>query len=465
MDLAYLSVSELLNGYRDGKFSPVEATKAAFERIHRHNDAINAYCHLNEQQALLHAKKSEARWLANEPCGILDGVPTSIKDLALTEGMPTRSGSVMSNADGPWDTDAPFVARLKEHGAVLLGKTTTPEYGWKSVTDSPLTGITRNPWNLDCTPGGSSGGAAASLVAGMGTLATGSDGGGSIRIPAGFTGLFGIKMNFGRVPVYPESAMRSLSHGGPMARTVRDGAVMANVMSEPDHRDWTALPYHKIDWTRYLNEGVTDLKIGMSLTLGYARVDPKITSLVQKAAEVFEDLGADVEDCDPGFDDPIEVFEAHWFAGAAGALGHLSDDDMAKLDPGLAEVVEIGKNITMTEYTAAMAARTELCLKMRNYHQKFDLLLTPALAVLPFKAGQLLPDLADTDGKWTDWTPFTYPFNLTQQPAAVICCGTTADGLPVGLHIVAENFREDLVFAAAAAYEEARGPMSWPDLD
>jgi len=462
MTLAYYSAAELLNGYRDGSISPVEATKAAFTQISAHNGKVNAFCHLNEEQALHHAALSEARWREGKPCGMLDGVPTSIKDLALTKGMPSRSGSRTSNPDGPWNVDAPFVARLKEHGAILLGKTTTPEYGWKGVTDSPLTGITRNPWDLEKTPGGSSGGAAAALVAGMGPLATGSDGGGSIRIPAGFTGLFGIKMNFGRIPVYPESAMRSLSHAGPMARNVRDGAIMATVMSEPDHRDWTALPYQRTDWSDHLDKGVNGLKIGLSMNLGYADVDAQVVKAVEKAASVFAELGAVVELCDPGFEDPIDAFEKHWFAGAAGLLGHLDAGEKAKLDPGLAEVIEEGKRIQITDYTEAMAARTRLCLSMREYHQKYDLLLTPALAVLPFSAGQLTP--SGDDDKWTSWTPFTYPFNLTQQPAGVICCGVSEERLPIGLQLVSGSFREDLVFAAASAYEQARGELLWPEI-
>ncbi len=463
-ELCYASATALLDGYRSGGISPVDATRAALARIDRDNDKINAFCVVDHAGALAQAADSEARWRKGEPIGLLDGVPTSIKDLALTKGLATRFGSRLSPADGPWDQDAPFVVRLKEHGAVILGKTTTPEYGWKGVTDSPLTGITRNPWNLETTPGGSSGGASAALAAGMGALATGSDGGGSIRIPSGFTAVFGIKMNFGRVPVYPESAMRSLSHAGPMARNAADAALMANVMCLPDDRDWTALPYQAIDWQSYLDVGVKGLKVAFSPTLGYAQVHPQVAEKVAAAARTFEEMGAEIEEADPGFDDPIESFERHWFAGAAGAMGHLSDTEMAGLDPGFANIIRQGKEIGITQYTAAMAARTELALKMREFHRRFDILLTPALAEPAFTAGKLVPDHYPEDAAWTSWTPFTYPFNMTQQPAGVVNCGFTDDGLPVGLQIVAPSFREDLVFRAAAAYEAVRGPIAWPSL-
>ncbi|MCS5608302.1 MAG: amidase family protein, partial [Alphaproteobacteria bacterium] len=272
-DLIRMSAIELLAGYRGGTFSPVEATQAVLDRIHALNDKINAFVLIDDESALAAARKSEARWLNGAPKGLLDGVPTTLKDLVLTEGWPTLKGSLTVDPDGPWEEDAPCVARLREHGAVFLGKTTTPEVGWKGLTESALSGITRNPWNLAKTPGGSSGGASAALAADMGPLAVGSDGGGSIRIPAAFTGVFGIKANFGRVPVYPESAMRSLSHVGPMTRTVADAALMLNVLSLPDHRDHTALPYQGIDFTDGLDDGIVGLRVAFSADLGYAGVD------------------------------------------------------------------------------------------------------------------------------------------------------------------------------------------------
>src|SRR5437016_11645885 len=253
-DLCALSATALLDAYRKHELSPVEVTKAVLERIDRLNPVLNAF-NLVSQRAMDDAKASEARWMSGQPKGLLDGVPVSIKDIILTKGWPTLRGSKTVDPKGPWNDDAPATARLREHGAVLLGKTTTPEFGWKGVTDSPLTGITRHPWNRAKTPGGSSGGAAAAVASGMGPLAVGTDGGGSIRIPCAFTGLFGIKPTFGRVPAWPPSPMGTVAHVGPIARSVADAALMLGVMSQPDSRDWTALPYDGGDYREGLEDG------------------------------------------------------------------------------------------------------------------------------------------------------------------------------------------------------------------
>ena len=464
-DLVKMSAVELLSGYRAGTFSPVEATRAVLDRIHCVNDKINAFVIIDDEGALAAAKASEDRWAKGTPKGVLDGVPTTLKDLVLTKGWPTLKGSLTVDPAGPWDEDAPCVARLREHGAIFLGKTTTPEVGWKGLTESALSGITRNPWNVAKTPGGSSGGASAALAAHMGPLAVGSDGGGSIRIPAAFTGVFGIKANYGRVPVYPESAMRALSHVGPMTRTVADAALMLNVLSEPDHRDHTALPYQGIDFTKGLDDGIAGLKVAFSPDLGYAKVDGEVARIVADAVKVFIDLGAVVEQRDPGFENPKAIFKAHWWAGAAGAFAHLPDEEKAKLEPELAEIVADGQKLSILDYMRAMEGRTALCLQLRAFFQDYDLLLTPSLSVPAFDVGRLQPPgSAPDDTYWTDWTPFSFPFNLSQQPACSIPCGFTNDGLPVGLQIVGDNFREDLVLRAARAFEAARPMDRQPDL-
>src|SRR5688500_12011943 len=263
------------------------------------------------------AESSEARWMSGQAKGLLDGVPESIKDIIVTKGWPTLRGSKTVDAKGPWNDDAPATARLREHGAVIVGKTTTPEFGWKGVTDSPLTGITRNPWNKAKTPGGSSGGAAAAVASGMGPLAVGTDHGVSIRIPCAFSGLFGIKCSFGRVPAWPLSPFGTVAHVGPMTRSVGDAALMLNVLALPDARDWHALPFDKRDWRTGLDQGVAGLWIAFSPDLGYAKVDPEIKDIVRKAVAVFEDLGARVEEKNPGFEDPAALFRTHWFSGAA----------------------------------------------------------------------------------------------------------------------------------------------------
>ncbi|MGH8820571.1 MAG: amidase family protein, partial [Rhodoferax sp.] len=248
-DLADCTATELLQLFRTAQASPVEATHAVQERIERLNPHINAFCYLAPEEAAQAARDSEARWARGAPCGALDGVPTSIKDLILTSGMPTLRGSHAVAADQPWEVDAPATARLREAGAVLLGKTTTPEFGCKGETNSPRTGLTRNPWDLRKTPGGSSGGTAAAVAAGMGPIGVGTDGAGSVRIPAAFCGNFGLKPSFGRVPAYPLSPFGTVAHLGPHSMSVRDAALMMNVLSRPDARDWTALPFDARDYT------------------------------------------------------------------------------------------------------------------------------------------------------------------------------------------------------------------------
>src|SRR6516165_580072 len=287
-DVAHASVERLLKLYRERALSPVEVTRLLLDRLDILQPRINAFCVVDRDGALAAARQSEGRWQRGEAVGRLDGVPVTIKDLVLMRGFPTLRGSRLVDPDQDWSEDAPATARLREAGAVILGKTTTPEFGCKALGDSPLTGITRNPWNLARTPGGSSAGAAAACAAGIGPLHVGSDGAGSIRIPAAFTGIFGLKPSFGRVPAYPLSAMGLLAHLGPMARTVADAALMLTLLSAPDHRDSYALPPEERDWRDGLEGGVRGWRIAYSPTLGYAKVDPEITAAVGEAARQFD---------------------------------------------------------------------------------------------------------------------------------------------------------------------------------
>jgi aspartyl-tRNA(Asn)/glutamyl-tRNA(Gln) amidotransferase subunit A len=458
-ELWTLTASELLEGFRKKTLSPVEVTQAVLARIEQLNPKLNAFCLVSET-ALEDAKASEARWTAGQPRGLLDGVPVSIKDIILTKGWPTLRGSKTIDAKGPWNDDAPATARLREHGAVLLGKTTTPEFGWKGVTDSPLTGITRNPWNPAKTPGGSSGGAAAAVASGMGPLAVGTDGGGSIRIPCSFTGLFGIKPSFGRVPAWPLSPFGTVAHVGPMTRSVTDAALMLNVLAQPDARDWHALPYDARDWRMGLDGGVADLRIAYSADLGYAKVDAEVRQIVDDAVKVFIDLGAKVEQKNPGFTDPAPVFTTHWFSGAAFLMKGVKNQKL--VDPGLREVAAQGEKITADQLLDAQMKRGALGVHMNLFHREYDLLLTPTLSIAAFDAGKEVADKMLQE-RWTDWTPFSFPFNLTQQPAASIPCGLTKAGLPVGLHIVGPRYADALVLRAARAFETAR-PLQFPKL-
>ena len=456
-DLCFINAAELLEGYRKHELSPVEVTRAVLARIEKLNPVLNAFCVVSDH-ALQDAKASEARWLAGQPRGLLDGVPVSIKDIILAKGWPTLRGSKTVDKNGPWNDDAPVSARLREHGAVLLGKTTTPEFGWKGVTDSPLTGITRNPWNKDKTPGGSSGGAVAAVASGMGPVAIGTDGGGSIRIPCSFTGLFGLKPSFGRVPAWPLSPFGTVAHVGPVTRSVTDAALMLNVVALPDARDWHALPFDPRDWRTGLDQGIQDLRIAFSPDLGYAKVDAEIAAVVRDALRAFTDLGAKVEEKNPGFENPEPIFRAHWFSAAAFLLTTVKDKKL--VDPGLLEVAAQGEKITAHELLDAQMKRGALGAHMNLFHRDYDLLVTPTLAVAAFDAGKEFPEGRK---RWIDWTPFTFPFNLTQQPAASIPCGFTKTGLPVGLHLVGPRYNDALVLRAARAFESVR-PIRTPDL-
>src|SRR3954447_21911140 len=345
-DLADRTATALVEGYARAEISPVEATRAVLDRIAARDGELNAFCLVDADSALTQARLSEQRWSAGTPAGPVDGVPTSIKDLQLTRGWPTLRGSRTIDPAQDWAEDAPVVARLREAGAVLVGKTTTPELGWKGVTDSPLTGVTRNPWDPSRTAGGSSGGAAAAAAAGMGPGATGGDGGGSIRIPAGFCGIVGLKPTYGRVPLYPSSPFGTLAHAGPMTRTVDDAALMLDVLSGPDARDWSALPPPTGTFRDHLGTGVAGLRVAFSPALGYVDVDAEVAAAVRAAVEVLAGLGAHVTETDPGFTDPVRAYHVLWFSGAAKALEQLPPDAMDQLDPGLQDVAAEGRALS-----------------------------------------------------------------------------------------------------------------------
>jgi aspartyl-tRNA(Asn)/glutamyl-tRNA(Gln) amidotransferase subunit A len=386
----------------------------------------------------------------------LDGVPTTIKDLILTKGWPTLRGSRTVNPDQPWDVDAPVTARLREAGAVLLGKTTTPEFGCKGETNSPATGITRNPWNLNKTPGGSSGGTAAAVAAGLGPIGVGTDGAGSVRIPAAFCGNFGLKPSFGRVPAYPLSPFGSVAHLGPHTMSVQDAALMMNVMKRPDAQDWTALPEDTVDYTAGLNEGIRGLRIAYSPTLGYVKnVHPEIAAAVADAVKVLQDLGAHVEQIDPGFEDPLDITTGLWFLGAWTVWNTLKAEQQSLADPDFQAEAQLGSRLSALDIQHLNQRRGVLGSQMRQFMQGFDLLVTPAVSVPAFDARPAGHSPLSSESM-LGWTPFSYPFNLTQQPASTIPCGLTREGLPMGLQFVGPMFGDALVLRASKAYENSR---------
>ncbi|WP_405808149.1 amidase [Streptomyces sp. NBC_00210] len=453
-DLTALTARQLLAGYERGEFSPVDATRAALERIEAVQPLVNAFVRVDADTALAQAQASAGRWHRGEPQGLLDGVPVTVKDLLLQRGGPTLRGSRTVQAEGSWDEDAPSVGRLRAHGAVFLGKTTTPEFGWKGVTDSPRHGVTGNPYDPARTAGGSSGGSAAAVALGAGPLSLGTDGGGSVRIPASFCGIFALKPTYGRVPLYPSSPFGTLSHVGPMTRDAADAALLLDVISGEDWRDWSHLgPADGVRGT--LTEGVKGLRIAYSPSLGgQVAVRPAVASAVRRAVGALAGLGAYIEESDPDIADPVEAFHTLWFSGAARLLQPLGARQREQLDPGLREIAGRGARYSALEYLAAVDVRMALGRRMGRFHTSYDLLVTPTLPITAFEAGAEVP-AGSGHRRWTGWTPFTYPFNMTQQPAATVPCGVDEDGLPIGVQLIGARHADGLVLRAAHALYES----------
>jgi aspartyl-tRNA(Asn)/glutamyl-tRNA(Gln) amidotransferase subunit A len=455
-DIKSLTAAELLRLYRRRELSPVEVTRDQLNRIEKFQPAINAFVIIDRDGALQAAKASEARWQKGEPKGLADGLGATVKDNVWLKGFPSRRGSATSS-NAAISEDAPAVARLRENGAVILGKTTLPEFGWIGACHSPQTGITRNPWKLDRTTGGSSGGAAAAALLNLGHLHIGTDGAGSIRIPAAFTGVFGIKPTYGRVAAYPASPFSILAHLGPLTRTVSDAALMLSVISGADERDMTAWNTPAPDFRVGLDDGVRGLRVAWSPRLGYVKkLHPEVEAATAQAAQVFADLGAIVEEADPGFTGPFEMIMTIWGGVSATIVDAIPEQDRAKLDAGFAEIAEAGKSVSLNDYLAAVTARQDLAIAMERFHEKYDLLLTPQMPIPALEAGRVTPADGSYGDNWINWSPYTYPFNLTQQPAASVPCGFTSDGLPIGLQIVGPSRHDHRVLRAARAFESAR---------
>jgi aspartyl-tRNA(Asn)/glutamyl-tRNA(Gln) amidotransferase subunit A len=455
-DPALLSATDLVGLYRAKRLSPVEALKATLARIERFNGAVNAYCHLDPEGALAAAKTSEQRWMAGSPQGLADGVPLGVKDNIAVAGMPCRFGSRLTRSE-PQTIEAPAVARLREHGAVVLGKTAMPEYGWKATSDSPLTGLTCNPWDTRMTTGGSSAGAAASAVLGMGALQLGTDGGGSVRIPAAFTGCFGLKPTRARVPAFPTSPLGTIAHHGPLTRTVADATLAMSVISVPDMRDVYGWISPAPDFSGGLDEGVRGLRVAYSPKLGFARrVHPEIESSVAAAVKTFEDLGANVEEADPDIGgDPIGTWNMFWWPSMLYQLQAFGDRSRELSDPALLEAAAQSHAVSVFDTIRAQLHRAHLHNVMANFHETYDLLLTPSLPLPAFEVGDLVPRAGGWGAAWCDWAPFSYLFNLTTQPAASVPCGLTKAGLPIGLQIVGPIGSDALVLRASRAFEAA----------
>lgn len=453
-DILQMSAVQLLGHYRDKTLSPVDAATAMLDQIERLDKQTNGFCLVDRDTTLGFAREAEQRYQDGKALGLVDGVPVAVKDVFLTPMWPTLRGSKTVDGEATLNKAAPSTAALARHGYVPIGKTTTPELGWKGVTDNPIDGVTNNPWNPDKTAGGSSGGSGVAVALGMAPLALGTDAGGSIRIPAAFCGIVGLKPSFGEVPHWPASPFGTLAHAGPMTWTVEDCALMMNVLSEADHRDTNAVPRRNIDYLANLKKSIKGLKIGYSPNFGYVDVDPEVEAAVAEAAKVFESLGAEVIRVDPGFSDPLAAFGHLFYGGAANAMRDLGPKKRALMDPELVKVCEKAERLSMLDYMGAVNESMALRERMANFHQKYDLLLTPSLPITAFKTGREVPeDWPST--RWPTWTPFTYPFNMTGQPGLSVPCGFDQQGLPISLQLVGARYNDALVLQAGYAYQQA----------
>ena len=429
-----MSAETLLLHYRRGSLSPVEALQSVTERIARFNPRLNAFAVLNPR-ALEAAGQSAARWRAGRPLGVLDGVPCTVKDLLDLAGFPTRRGSRLTSAD-PATEDAPAVMALKNAGAVIVGKTTTTEYGWKTPGDCPLHGITRNPWNTDRTTGGSSSGAGAAGAACFGPLHIGTDAGGSVRIPAAWCGLVGLKPTFGRIPQWPLGAFANVACAGPMTRTAGDCALMLTALARHDRRDPFSLSDDARDWRDTLPLGVQGLRIGVLRVPGFdAPVNAAGIEAVEEAAGLLVDAGASVEEAAAALPDIRAIFARVWGVALARLVGMVPEPDRHKLDPGLLEIAAAEGGMLATDYLGAEALRLQAAHAMAGLHARYDLLLTPTVPAGPPLADS--PTLDPLTALWTEWAPWTFLHNLTRQPAITIPLSPGVDGLPRSVQVAA----------------------------
>ncbi|MDD1497502.1 amidase [Agrobacterium sp. CNPSo 3708] len=456
-DLGEMTAVQLSQLFASGQASPVEAAKASLARIEKFNPSVNAFAYVVPELALAEAKASEARWKKGEQLSPIDGAPTTIKELTPVKGIPWRRGSALGSTT-PSEKEFLIMERLRGAGVTVLGTTTSPEFGWKGVTHGPAFGNTLNPWRTDRASGGSSGGAAVAAALNMGVLHEGSDGAGSIRIPASFCGTFGIKPTYGWIPSDTPTPLFELAHRGPLTRTVEDAALFMNATTGPTPKAmYGYCPTPVPNWhegTKAAN--IKGMKIGYSRNLGYAEVQPDVAAAVERAAKRLADMGAIIEEVDPGFSNPQDALLALWYAAEARTVELINptEEQKALMDPGLIRIYEKGCAYTARDYVAAEQVRADLKVTMALFHQTYDALMLPTMPTTAIEAGVDFP--GGIQGKdWSDWSPFTYPFNMTGQPAVSVPCGFDQGGLPIGLQFVGPRYRDDIVLALAAAYQSA----------
>ena len=462
IDYPFISATELAKAIATRRISPVEVMRQCLERQAALEPVLNCFVTTMPESALAAARRAEQAVLSGAPLGPLHGIPISVKDLIAVGGTRQTFGS-RTLADNMALADAPSVERVTAAGACIIGKTTTTEFGCKGGGPSPLTGTTRNPWDREKTPGGSSLGAASSVAAGITPFALGTDGGGSVRLPSSFSGLFGIKGQFGRVPVFPVSATPTLAHVGPLARTVRDAALLLGVIAGHDRRDPFSLAGAVPDFLSACDRPVKGMRVAWSATLGYGRPDPEVVMACETAVKVLQGLGCEIVDWDaaPGVGhdditrlDPIDLWMAEFYAGVGTRLKNAMRDSRDLLDPAVARMLDPALDQSIEDYYAKVFKRYEFRERMRARFESIDLLLTPTTPCTAFAADADAPPWSADN--IISWMSYTYPFNLTGQPAASIPVGFSSAGLPIGLQMVAKINHETDIFRAAAAYEEVQ---------
>ncbi len=456
-ELCWTPATVLVERIKRRELSPVELVDAVLARVGALDGRVHAFLTLDAERAREAAKRAEDA----APTGLLHGLPVSIKDLEPTAGLRTTYGSKFFEHNVP-DVDGAVTSRVKAAGGIVFGKTNTPNYGHKDMCDNLLGPPAQNPWRLDRTTGASSGGAAAAAAAGFGPLHHGSDGAGSIRIPACLCGVFGLKPSFGRVPYLPNNDIWALrSHNGPIARTVRDAALMLSAIAGPDPRDPYTIDQPPIDYLAACDGGVAGLRVAWSADFGYARVEPEVRRIAEAAARRFEELGAHVEEVNPGWPDPAHGARVAWYASMLARHGERYRQRPEWFEPSMAAQIEGAMAYTGMDVYGAQMARSAFYERASAFMSRYDLLLTPQMPrtawrwddPAPLVDGVRCPDIFDR-------LPFTFPFNLTGWPAANVPCGFDAEGLPVGLQIVGNWHQDALVLRAAAAFEELQ---PWAD--
>jgi aspartyl-tRNA(Asn)/glutamyl-tRNA(Gln) amidotransferase subunit A len=458
-DISALSASDLVAAYEARTLSPVDVVRDALARIDRFEPAVNAFSIVDAEGAMASAKASESRWLSGKPLGPGDGVVATVKSNVATKGWHLRRGSTTIGYEA-MGYDAPVVSQLKAAGCILIGQTTMPEFGWIGVTHGRLTGITRNPWSTDRTTGGSSGGAAAAAALGIGHFHLGTDGAGSIRIPASFSGLFGLMPGVGRVPAFPASPFGVLARLGPLTRTVADGARMLQILAEPSRKDIMNLGSTPPDYAGELERGIRGKRIGFSPTLGFVdKLADEVREACAAVAARLTEFGAVVVEVDPGFarDEAEKPLKTLWEAGCAMVLRGIPPEKHRDIDEGFRRCAAAGAALTAIDVLQAMADRAALYEAMRRFHERHDVLITPTMPITALEAGCDLPKDGRFGPDWFDWSPYTWPFNVTGQPAASVPVGLDSAGLPIGLQIVGPHGGEAMVLRCTRAVEALAG--------